>query len=172
MSGRHVITALFILTSITVAGCSDDGGADAQPYVDALVEAFEDDGDFATDDEAECVAEASVEAIGADFLEDNDISPEDLAESDGPQDLDIDISEDQARGAASALVDCDISWGALFAGDDASDEAIACIDENLDEDTLVDAGTAEYLGDEDEANALYGEAFAAIEEACADLFGG
>jgi hypothetical protein len=169
MRGRSLALS-FLLLAGGAAACSDDGGTDAQPYVDALAEELE--GDDMTADEAECMAEQTIDAIGADFLADNDIEPEDLAGSDGPQDLDIEISEEQAEGAASAFVDCDISFAEGILGEDASDEAVACVESNLDEDAIVDALTAEYLGDSEESEELFGEAFAGVQTECAEFVGG
>jgi hypothetical protein len=169
MRGRSLALS-FLLIAGGAAACSDDGGTDAQPYVDALTEELE--GDDMTADQAECMAEQTIDAIGADFLADNDIEPEDLAGSDGPQDLDIEISEEQASGAAEAFVDCDISFADGLLGLDASDEAVACVEDNLDEDVIVDALTAEYLGDSEESEEIFGEAFATLQTECAEFLGG
>ena len=171
MRGRSLALSLLLVAG-GAAACSDDGGsdADAQPYVDALAEELE--GDDMTADEAECMAEQTIDAIGADFLADNDVEPEDLAGSEGPQDLDIEISEEQASGAAEAFVDCDISFAEGILGADASDEAVACVEDNLDEDLVVDALTAEYLGDSEESEELFGEAFGALQTECEEFLGG
>ena len=169
MRGRSLALS-FLLVAGGAAACSDDSGTDAQPYVDALTEELE--GDDMTDDQAECMAEQTIDAIGADFLADNDIEPEDLAGSDGPQDLDIEISEEQASGAAEAFVDCDISFAEGLLGADASEEATACVEDNLDEDVIVEALTAEYLGDSEESEEIFGEAFTALQTECAEFLGG
>jgi hypothetical protein len=167
------IALVFLLLGGAAAGCSGDDGTDAQPYVDALSEELQSDQDFPIEeDQADCIAEASIDALGAGFLEDNDISPEDVADVDGPDELDVELSEDQARGTAAAFVDCDVSFGEAFAGAGASDEAIECVDDNLDDDVLVDAFTAQYLGDEDEANQIFEEMFTTVSEECEDLFTG
>jgi hypothetical protein len=171
---RRTSTALVML-AFAFTACGDDGGGeDAQPYIDALTDEFqspEDAGDAGlSDEEAECAAEGTVEALGADELADAGIDPDDLADAEDPTELDMEISEEQARGAAEALVGCIESVAELLAGEDAPDEAVACIEENFDEDAFVDALTLEYTGDDD------GEAAAAVFEdldaACADSFGG
>jgi hypothetical protein len=174
---RRTLTSV-ALVAFAFSACSDDSGGDggnAQPYVDALSAEFQDpeeEGDSALSDaEAECAAEGTVNALGADELEDAGITPEQLAAANDPTELDMDISEDQARGAAEALVGCIDSIGVLLAGEDASDEAVACIDENFDEDAFIDALTIEYTGEDDEGaavDAVFGE----LGEACADAFGG
>ena len=168
-------TLAVVLLAFAAGACGDDGGgADPQPYVDALVEEFEDSGDGGdaalSDDEAECAAEQTVEALGADELEDAGIEPEDLADADDPSDLDMDVSEAQARGAAEAFVECIDSVAELLAGEDAPDEAVDCIDDNFDEDEFVDALTLQYTGEDDgeAADAVFEDLF----EACGEFLGG
>jgi hypothetical protein len=171
---RRTATALVIL-AFAVTACGDDGGGeDAQPYIDALTDEFQnpEDADDAglSDDEAACAAEGTVEALGADELASAGIDPDELADANDPTELDMELSEEQARGAAEALVGCIDSVAELLAGEEAPDEAVECIEENFDEEGFVDALTLEYTGEDD------GEAAAAIFEdldaACADSFGG
>ncbi len=177
MTRSSFLALLLALVGVTVAGCSDDGGGgDAAPYVEALTESLQegaDEDDFPLeDDDAECVAERTIDAFGADFLEENGVSPEDVAESDGPQDFDVDVSEEQARNAAEAFEVCDLPIAEVFAGEGASDEAIACVDENIDLDVFVEALTQEYLGNAEESDEIFLESFTAIQEECGELLGG
>jgi non-ribosomal peptide synthetase component F len=171
MRGRFALLCLVLAAA--VAACSDDGGgADAQAYVDALAAELADEESGLDEEAADCVAEASIDAIGADNLEDAGITPEDVAAADGPQDLDVDLSEEQARAAARSFIDCDIPFGEAFVGEDGPEEGIACIDENLDEDTVVDAYAAQYLGDQEESDRLFGELFTGLQEECGEFLGG
>lgn len=173
MRGRNLTLAILLLLGAAAVGCSDDGGsdADAQPYVDALVSSLQDsDGPGPTDEQAECIAERAIDAIGVDTLEDAGVTPEEVAESDGPEDF-VELSEDQARDVAESFVSCEFDFAAAFAGEDASQEAIDCIDENLDEDDLVDAFALQFQGREDEADAALGTVFGAVQAECASLFG-
>jgi hypothetical protein len=163
------------MLALAFTACGDDGGGeDAQPYIDALTDDLqtpEGAGDAGlSDDEAECAAEGTVEALGADELAAAGIDPDELADANDPTELDMEISEAQARGTAAARVGCIDSVAEVLAGQGAPDEAVECIDENFDEDAFVDALTLEYSGDDD------GEAAAAVFEdldaACADSFGG
>lgn len=175
MRGRTLAITLLVLAGPAVGACSDDGGGDAQPYIDALTESFQEseEGEFApTDEQAECMAEKTIDAIGVDTLEDADISPEEVVDSDGPEDLGLELSEDQATDAARAFVDCDLSFAEAFAGADAPDEAVECIDENLDEDRMVEAIAAQYQGNEDEADEIFGELFTDLGTECEDAFAG
>ena len=171
MRGRTLALATLLAVGGVAACGDDDGGTDAQPYIDALAEELEADGEMSAED-AECMAEASIEALGADFLAENDVTPDDVAGSDGPQDLDVEVSEEQARGAAEAFADCDISIAEGILGPDAPDDAVACIDENFDTDTFVDALTAEYLGDSEESDEIFEGAFGELQAACGEFLGG
>ena len=170
MRGRTLALSILLVAG-GAAACSDDDGTDAQPYVDALTEELQADGEM-TDEQAECMAERSIDALGADFLAENDITPEDMAGSEGPQDLGVEVSEEQARGAAEAFVDCDISVAEGVLGPDASDEAVACVEDNFDEDVFVDALTAEYLGESEEAEEIFAEAFGPVQAECGEFLAG
>ena len=176
MRGRPLALALLLVAAPAVGACSDGGGdADAQPYIDALTESFqeEDESGFTpTDEQAECMAEKTIDAIGADTLEEAGITPEDVVDSDGPEDLGLELSEDQATEAARAFFDCDLSFAEAFAGADADDEAVECIEENLDEDRMVEAIAEQYQGNEDEADEIFGELFTDLGAECEDAFAG
>jgi hypothetical protein len=174
MRGRSLALSILLVAG-GAAACSDDGGGsdeDAQPYVDALVASLDDEDEGGpTEAQARCIGERTIEVIGVDTLEEEGITPEDVADSDGPEDLGIDLSEEQARSIGESFVDCDVDFAALFAGPDASDELVACIDENMDADLIVDAFTEQFQGDEDAADATFEEAFAGVDEACNSLAG-
>lgn len=171
---RGPALALSILLLGAAAGCSDDDGGDAQPYIDALQEAFLEDEEEAfrpTEEQAGCFAERTIEAIGVDTIEEAEVTPEELAESDGPAEAGIELSEEQAREAAQAFTGCGLSLAGAFAGEDADDQLVDCVDENLDEDLVVDAFTASYLGNESESDDLFEQLFTDADEAC-NLLGG
>jgi hypothetical protein len=175
MRGRNLALALLVAAAPAVGACSDDGGdADAQPYIDALAESFqeEEEGFAPTEEQAECMAEKTIDAIGADTLEEAGITPEEVVDSDGPEDLGLELSEDQATEAARAFFDCDLSFAEAFAGADAEEEAVECIDENLDEDLMVEAIAAQYQGDEETADEIFGELFTDLSSECEDAFAG
>ena len=173
MRGRSLALSILLVAGGVAACGDDDGGADAQPFIDALSEELQADEDAPlTEDEADCVAEGSVEAMGVDFLVENDITPEQLAEAEGPQDLDVEVSEEQARNTAEALFSCDIDIAASMLPADASDEAVACVEDNLDIDVFVDALTAEYLGNPEESQELFAPVFEALDAECGDFVSG
>lgn len=167
MRGRTLALAI-LLAAGGVAACSDDGdSADAEPYIEALMASLDDEDEGGpTEEQARCIAEKTIDTIGVDTLEEEGVTPEDVEDSDGPEDLGIDISEDQARDIAESFVDCDVDFASLFAGPDGADELVDCIDENLDTDLIIDAFTQQFLGDEEAANETFQEAFAAVDSEC------
>lgn len=171
----HTALLTVLALAVTAVGCSDDDDGDSQAYVEALSESLQGDeaeGAVLDQEQADCAADITIEALGGDFLEENDVTPAALAEADDLQDLDFELSEDQARGAAMAFVECDLPLGELFVGPDATVEAVDCIEEHLDEDVLVDGLTAELLGNTEEAAELLASSEVEIQEACADVLAG
>jgi hypothetical protein len=168
---RRAVLIVLPLAAPGAVACGDDDGADAQPFVDALAEEFqnpEEEGDVALEeDDARCVAENTVDIVGADTLEDAEITPEELAASDGPQDFDeLEITEDEAHDLAAVFGECGLSYAELLSGPDAPPDAVRCIEDALDEEAVIDAVAQEYLGNEDEANEAFNAVFTDLAEAC------
>ena len=171
MRGR-TITLVIVLAAGGVAACSDDGGSDeaAQPYIDAMVATIDDeDLGGPTAEQAECIAERTVDLIGVDTLEEEGITPEDVEDSDGPGDLGIELSEDEAGDIAESFVDCGFSLAGVFAGSDASDELRACLDENLDQDVALEVLALQILGEDAEAEDLLVRLYGDLADACPEL---
>ena len=99
--------------------------------------------------------------------------PEDVAAAAGPQDLDIEISEEQAFAAAEGFVGCDLSFGEAFVGQDGPEEGIDCINDVLsrDEDLLVEGYTAQYLGDSAGSDEIFSGLFATLQQECGEFLG-
>jgi hypothetical protein len=172
MRGRTLGLSILLVAG-GLAACSDDGGSDedAQPFVDALVTSLQDEeGLGATDEQAECIAEQAIDTIGVDTLEEEGVTPEDVAESDGPEEL-VDLSESEAREIAEAFIDCDFDFASAFSGPDASAELVDCVEDNLDDDVIVEALTLQFQGDEDGADEVSTEMFATFQAECASLAG-
>lgn len=163
--------------ALALAACGDDddggGGGAAGPYVDALVEEFDEGGDFPFDaGEARCLAAGFVDAVGAAELEAAGITPEEFAASDDPSALGVEFGASEAEALADTLGSCDLSVGELLIADEGSagaeipDGLVDCIDDNIEEDAFFDFFAAsivdEELLDEGAAAAL----FADLAEAC------
>ncbi len=143
MRTPSALAALGAAAVLTLAACGDDGGGAAGPYVDALLADFEQDGDIPFEEaDARCLAESFVDTIGVDELEDNDITPEELAATDDPGALGLEFGEEEADSFADGIAGCDLSVGEVLlvgarsAGAEVPDDLVACVDENIDEDAF------------------------------------
>ena len=173
MRTPSALAALGAAAVLTLAACGDDGGGAAGPYVDALLADFEQDGDIPFEEaDARCLAESFVDTIGVDELEDNDITPEELAATDDPGALGLEFGEEEADSFADGIAGCDLSVGEVLlagarsAGAEVPDDLVACVDENIDEDAfygfVADSIVDEAAVDQAAVTAL----FADVAEAC------
>lgn len=171
-SNRTAITAL-VIALVAVAACSDDeeSSEDPAPYIDALAtqlstrDACETTGPHSST-EAVCIAEGVVEALGADFLVDSEVTPEQFGAATGVPVTELGLSEEQAVEAAEATWACDIDLGRFFAGPNAAETVRACVDESIDRDALVQADAARYQGNAALTAERYTEALLPV-SACA-----
>lgn len=144
--GAPMRRRLAFLATITLilAACGDDesaGGEDA--YIDALTEDLQDTGDAGfslSDDDAGCVAERFLEVVGgAEALDAEGITPDELAESESPADVGLELDEEDGEAFGGAFVECELPLTDLVVdsieseGEEVSDDLRACIDENFDE---------------------------------------
>ena len=165
---RAVTSALtaLLLGAVLVAGCSDDdgGGGDstepeAAPFVEAIRQSFttQQPGElfFAySDEEATCIAETTIDALGLDFIAENGITADALAAAPGLEALGVSISPEQAEDAAGAMSSCDISYGNFYTGRTGSETVVACIDDGVDPELVAEATAARYQGDQPTADGL------------------
>jgi hypothetical protein len=155
------LPALILAGALLVTSCSDDGGDDADGagddpaaagYADARAAglATRDEGELFvfTEEEARCIADLEIEALGTDFLVDNGVTADELGAAPSLGELGVALSQEQAEAAADAVARCDVSFGRLFTAGIASEEAIACIDDAVDPEVVVAATVTRYLGDE------------------------
>lgn len=118
------------------------GSADRQEYVDAIVGlAEEDDDDVLDADKRTCVAESYVDGYGVDEMAADGVTPEDIenGDLDAPGDIGLDFSQEQADDFYDRLQDCMDIRAVIIesaASDDVPQEALDCIDGNLDDDLL------------------------------------
>ncbi len=135
-------TAAVVLL-LSACGDDDSGGDDA--YRDVLVEEIRDTeeaGFEVSDDDAECLADRFLDVLGgSEALEAEGITPEELAESESPADLGLELDDDDGAAFGEAFTACDLPLADLIVqsiesseGEEVSDETKACIDENFDEE--------------------------------------
>jgi hypothetical protein len=128
----------------TTAGSGSSGtagSADAQAYVDAMIESF----DNADPDElqinreqAQCLAPRWVDAIGADRLAAAGIQPRDFG-AEGDVDLtEVGLSEDDGNAMYDAFGECDIDVKAVFVESFSADRDVSEDDKNCLADAMSD----------------------------------
>lgn len=141
---RRLLAAL-ALAALLAGACGDGGGEDAgkdDEYVQAMAASMREDGDlpFAEED-IDCLAGEFVGALGgAERLEEDGITPEDLRGEEGLDELGLDLGQDEADGIAASFGNCEVSLAELVlaeAGQQVPAEQRACVEENLDEDVLA-----------------------------------
>ena len=159
--------ALLLAGAALLAACGDDGGgggeisdADA-PFVEALQTSLTEDEDFpGTDEQLECLAGEFVTAVGGgEALEEAGITPEELAESDSPAELGLELDDTAGDDFAAAFGNCDIDLAELLAqsfSDDgtADPEVVDCLDENLDDGVLEEVFAAGLVDPDAEADLM------------------
>jgi hypothetical protein len=171
----------------SIVGCGDDdagedaGGDDvevsddAQPYVDAMIESFDnsDPDELQIDrEQAQCLAPRWVETIGPDRLAEAGIEPEDFS-SDEDVDLSTtDLSEDDGNEMYDAFEACRIDVKNLFVQSMATDEELTaedaeCLEGAVDDDLLRRILVTTFVEGEDALDRdeeLTGELFAVFAE--------
>jgi hypothetical protein len=146
MRRMTVAGALLAMTALSAAACGDDDGGGGgsssdrgEEYVDAIMESGEDSG--FTEEEDECVARAYVDVIGVDELEEAG-TPEEIseAEDESLSESGITLDDEQRDVLWDEFNECvdvrQIFLGSLEAGEDLPEDAIACLDDAIDDDLL------------------------------------
>ena len=162
--------------ALFAAACGDDG-PDREAYVDALSAELQDPEDSSSpeldEDTADCTATALVGAIGTDDL--NDIEPDDLADAESLDDLDISLENDAEDELRDDLADCDLEGVFVESmvaeiGLDLPDEAADCLTGALDDDEFADVLTAALVDGSEEGAAVLFRTFADCPDVLAELF--
>lgn len=141
---RRLLAALAAGT-LLLGACGDDGNAGSgdDEYVDAMAASMRQDEDlpFAEGD-IDCLSEEFVDALGgAERLEADGVTPEDLGSDEGLDELSLELGQEEADGIAASFGNCDVSLAELVlseAGEEVPAEVRECVEENLDEDVLAD----------------------------------
>jgi hypothetical protein len=160
---------------VLVSACGDDDddgevSEGAQPYVDAMIESFDDapPDELQIDrEQAQCLAPRWVEAIGVDRLKAAGIEPQDFSEQ-GDVDLTkVGLSEDDGNAMYDAFGECDIDVETVFvesfsAERDVSEEDKDCLADAMSDDLLRRIMVTTFVEGEDALNQdeeLSGELF-------------
>lgn len=158
MSSWRPLSALVAALAL-LAACGSDDDVDPAPYIQAQVDELleGEDGPPLQQDSAECLAEAVVEGVGADTLDDADVTPEAFAEAESLDDLSIDVDEDALRSdLTERFGDCELggTLAELFAGElpfELDEEGSTCVADALDDGTALAEGLAASFVDGDDS---------------------
>ncbi|HEY1116181.1 MAG TPA: hypothetical protein VGE43_00660 [Acidimicrobiales bacterium] len=137
------LLAVLTAGALLLGACGDDDSSTDDAYVDAMAASMRQDEDlpFAPDD-VDCLAGEFVGALGgAERLEADDITPEELRGDGGLEELGLELGRDEADGIAASFGSCEVSLSELVlaeAGTEVPDEVRACVEENLDEEVLAE----------------------------------
>jgi hypothetical protein len=180
---RTLVLLMVAALAGSIVGCGDDDAGrddvevsdDAQPYVDAMIESFDnsDPDELQIDrEQAQCLAPRWVETIGPDRLAEAGIEPEDFS-SDEDVDLSTtDLSEDDGNEMYDAFEACRIDVKNLFVQSMATDEELTaedaeCLEGAVDDDLLRRILVTTFVEGEDALDRdeeLTGELFAVFAE--------
>lgn len=152
---RRTLAAL-VAGTLLLGACGDDSGdagSGDDEYVAAMAESMQQDADLPfEDDDIDCLSEQFVDALGgAERLESEGITPEDLSGDEGLDDLGLELGQEEADGIAASFGNCDVSLAELVlseAGEDVPPEVRDCVEENLDEDVLAEFFATVLVDDE------------------------
>ena len=181
-----LLTVAAVAVGIGGCGGDDDDDAsgdgddvevseDAQPYVDAMIESFDnsDPDELQIDrEQAQCLAPRWVEAIGPERLAEAGIEPEDFSSD---QDVDLStvgLTEDDGNEMYDAFEACGIDIKNVFVQSMATDEELSaedaeCLEGAVDDDLLRRILVTTFVEGEDaldQDEELTGELFAVFAE--------
>ncbi len=151
--------AVLVVSLLAFAACSSDSSVDAAPYVEAVrADLVADENGFVLEgDNAECVAEALVDAADAERLDEAGVTPEDFAAAESFDDVDAEFDTEQLRSDLSdSLGSCELGAPLtdVFVSEfpfELSDEDTDCVISSLDDGDELSAGLADSLVGGDDA---------------------
>ncbi len=95
---------------------------------------------------AECVAQALVDAIGAERLEASGVTPEDFVATGSLEEIDLGLDPSAAPAMQADLEACPSLVELFGEAADASDEEIACVSENLSQEQIAELFAVQFTG--------------------------
>ena len=114
---------------------------EADEYVDALVE------DIGGDEEnATCVAEALVDAIGTERLEASGVTPEEFVAISSLDEVGLQLDESAAPALQAELEACPSLVDLFGEAADASDEQVECVRDNLSQAQIAELFAVQFTG--------------------------
>lgn len=170
-----------------LAACGGDSEVAKEDYVDAATEAIlASDSDFEfEEDNAECIAEAVVDGLGVDALNEAGISADELRATDTIGELEgLDVDDDVKADLSDGIQDCGLDFGSQLAdeftaeigADVLSGESLECITTEISNSPLIADALVEAIvegdaaGGEEAGEQAAIEAFGECPESLTDLF--
>jgi hypothetical protein len=135
----RVALVVLVLVAMASTACAEEADVtDPGPYIDAMADDVrQGSGLPAEDDQAECIATAMVDVVGADRLRSEGVSPEDFVAADSFDDLGVELDDDDLEQLGDDLAGCDLA--AVFvpmmlaeSGGELSTDASACVEDEID----------------------------------------
>jgi hypothetical protein len=176
-----VLLATAALLALASCGDDDSGGsggdsqsADGQEYVDAIMSTFDAEDAGFPEEDAQCVAERTVDIVGVDTLQEAGITPEEIAAGDGEDLLaDFEPTEEQADAIVDGFFEC-VDFAELFVGQmtmttdvQIDEEKLRCIGERMQSSEALRASLkASVLGDESTDDPFSEDAIFTMFEEC------
>jgi hypothetical protein len=125
------------------AGRGSDGPKDHAAYVEAISTVI--GGSGLEPQDIDCVAEAMVDALGVEQLQDK-VTPAEIQASTGPADFNLDVSEDQGNEFYDKMNECvDVREFFLASASTLAPGVRDCLDASIDDDELRQAIVATFL---------------------------
>ena len=143
-----------LLLMLTACGGSDDDQAASKAISDSIMEEQKASGSADVfqmkQEEADCIGDGFVDAIGTDKLQEYGFLTEDLKTAEKL--TDVKMSTEDARAAADTLFDCaDVQKMMTESMGDLDAKTKACLEDVMTEDALRDLFTKMFSGKQDEA---------------------
>jgi hypothetical protein len=184
---RTLALLMVAAVAVSIGGCGDDDDDDAgsgddvevseeaQPYVDAMIESFDnsDPDELQIDrEQAQCLAPRWVETIGPDRLAEAGIEPEDFSSDEDVELSTAGLSEDDGNEMYDAFDACGVDVSNVFVQSIATDEDLSaedteCLEGALDDDFLRRVLVTTFVEGEDaieQDEELTGDLFALFAE--------
>lgn len=150
---KHLIVAMVALFTVSSAACGSDSkssSSNSDELVAAIAEKIDDQGDMGLkESEKTCIAQETVDAIGADRLDKLGVTVDNV-----PEVKDVKFTDDEITSIAKAYTKC-ADTKALFieAVSDGDEDVAACLDDSLD-NKLMTAIIESGLKDDNDTDAI------------------
>ncbi len=165
---RRLLAAFAAAALLTACGSDNDSDKDSEgsdsdnaAAVSTIAEQLGDETGFDAD-QSECIAQAMVDDVGVETLQEGGLLDEEFNLQDDA--TSADLSEDDAAAAADAFTDCvDMQeFMRTSLGGEVTDEQMECIEGTFTEDDFHAVMKAGFMGDESTAEEMFQNLFSCM----------